>query len=424
MRDFAQEHRDQELHDNIWGFQHNQFKALVSEPLSRTMQQYEFPELAAGRTSHQRPRFTNLLTSLSRNVIQGYLLYQQFPINFPCFKAISPVFVRAYYSTTYPKAATMSDTEQHHRAVIGSAKSFWIYDSKNGFDLTHPASPDSPPIDPQVKIETTTSSIAIDPAKSALVVVDMQNYFLSSALGRARGAGHAAADQLTEHAIPACRRAGIRIIWLNWGLSQQEIDEMPPAVLRAFGFVTKPEESEAIALDKHGNPRFAGGDKQFEDGRKKKFGGLGSSMGIVTDPESGKEIDAGRLLMRDQWNTALYPPLDKAYDEGKKLEQRQDVWIHKNRMSGMWGPSTACEDFLEKEGIKTLFFTGVNTDQCVGGTYQDCFSKGYDCILLSDGCGTTSPAFSQENMEFNAANTWGFVTTCKALREGAEKMQK
>ncbi len=61
----------------------------------------------------------------------------------------------------------------------------------------------------------------------------------------------------------------------------------------------------------------------------------------------------------------------------------------------MWGASTLCEEFLEKEGIRTLLFTGVNTDQCVAGTHTDAFSKGYDCILLSDGCGTTSPDFAQ-----------------------------
>ena len=316
-----------------------------------------------------------------------------------------------------------SESKHHHRAVIGSATDFWLFDSNNGFDLTHPPTPDSPPITPRVEIETKTSQIAIDPAKSALVVIDMQNYFLHSALGRARGAGHAATDQLIEHAIPACRKAGIRVIWLNWGLSRQEIDEMPPAVVRAFGFVAT-SQGEDVALDKHGNATFSGGDKQFEDGRKKKYSGLGSAMGTVIDPDSGQELDAGKLLMRDQWNTALFPPLDKAYEEGNKLEQRPDVWIHKNRMSGMWGPSTACEDFLEKEGVRTLLFTGVNTDQCVGGTYQDCFSKGFDCVLLSDGCGTTSPDFAQKHMEHNAANTWGFVATCKALRDGVEKMEK
>ncbi|KAK5174590.1 uncharacterized protein LTR77_001671 [Saxophila tyrrhenica] len=313
--------------------------------------------------------------------------------------------------------ASDGNTKDHHKAVIGSNKSFWLFDTKDGFDLTHPSSPDSPPISPRVTIETKTSQISIDPAKSALIVIDMQNYFLSSALGRAKGAGHAAVNQLVEHAVPACRKAGVRIIWLNWGLSQQEIDEMPPAIIRAFGFVST-NHGEEIALDKHGNPRYTGGDKQFEDGKNgKKYSGVGSDMGNVTDPKSGQAIEAGKMLMRDQWNSALYPPLDEMYEEGQKLDERPDVWIHKNRMSGMWGPSTACEEFLEKEGIKTLMFTGVNTDQCVGGTYQDCFSKGYDCVLLSDGCGTTSPAYAQQNMEFNAANTWGFVTTCKALAD-------
>jgi nicotinamidase-related amidase len=254
-----------------------------------------------------------------------------------------------------------------HKTVIGTGKSFWLYNSETGFDLTHPPTPESPPVTPRVTIETKTSPITIDPAKSALVVIDMQNYFLSSALGRAKGAGHAALDQLVEYAIPACRKAGIRVIWLNWGLTRQDIEEMPSAVVRAFGFEAM-VDGQMVAVDKHGNPRYTGGDKQFEDGKDgRKFSGLGTSMGSVTDPESGKDIDAGRLLMRDQWNSALDPPLNRMFEEGQQSGPRPDVWIHKNRMSGMWGPSTLCEEILEKEGIKTLLFTGVNTDQCVGG---------------------------------------------------------
>jgi nicotinamidase-related amidase len=318
--------------------------------------------------------------------------------------------------------STNGDADDHLKAVIGNEKNFWLYDSKTGFNLTHPTKPDSPAISPSVTIKTKTSPITIDPAKSALVVVDMQNYFLSEALGRAKGNGHKALDQLVDHAVPACRKAGIRVVWLNWGLSQQEIDHMAPAVLRAFGF-TATSATETLPVDKYGSPVYTGGDKIFEDGKdRRKFKGLGSDMGKVTDPETGKEIEAGKMLMRDQWNTALYPPLNKIYEEGEKLRIRPDVWIHKNRMSGMWGASTACEEFLEKEGIRTLFFTGVNTDQCVGGTYQDCFSKGYDCVLLNDGCGTTSPDFAQDMIEFNAANTWGFVTSCNALADGVDAM--
>lgn len=70
------------------------------------------------------------------------------------------------------------DTSMHRRAVIGNGKNFWLYDSDNGFDLSHSDSSESPAVNPTLTIKTTTSPITIDPAKSALVIIDMQNYFL------------------------------------------------------------------------------------------------------------------------------------------------------------------------------------------------------------------------------------------------------
>ena len=93
-------------------------------------------------------------------------------------------------------------------------------------------------------------------------------------------------------------------------------------------------------------------------------------------------------------------------------------------MSGLWGTTTPCQEFLEKEGIRTLLFAGVNTDQCVGGSLQDAFSKGWDCILLSDGCGTTSPGFAKKSVEFNCARTWGFVSSCKELKKAVSEMMR
>ncbi|KAF1987937.1 isochorismatase family protein [Aulographum hederae CBS 113979] len=326
------------------------------------------------------------------------------------------------------------------RSVIGTPKNFWLHTPKDGFDLTHPPSPSSPPITPRVKTQTTTSPITIDPAKSALVVVDMQNFFLSPAFGRnTEGSGHKACTQLITNAIPACRKSGIRVIWMNWGLTEDDLSTMPPAVKRAFGFEAVPDEAKSdgegdthlfeespsgIPVDKMGEVRFQGGHVLLENGKDGRiYKGLGSPCGEVIDPESGKKIDAGRLLMRDSWNAALYPPLEKLFIEGEKLQNRPDVWVHKNRMSGLWGASTLLEDFLEKEGIRSLFFSGVNTDQCVSGTLTDAFSKGYDCVLLSDGCGTTSPESSQQCIEYNAAKTWGFLTSCASLAEAVEGIE-
>jgi nicotinamidase-related amidase len=328
--------------------------------------------------------------------------------------------------------------ESHRKAVIGNAANFWLYSSKTGFDLTHPETPTSEPISPRLHLKISTTPITISPAKSALVIIDMQNFFLSEAFGRSKGAGHAAADQLIKHAIPAARKAGMQVVWLNWGLTDEDLQTMPPAVTRAFGFEAVidddgetvadgaddvfAEKLNGVGVDKHGHIRHQGGHKLLESGKDGRiYKGLGSPCGKVKLP-SGETVEAGRLLMRDTWNAALWHPLDACYQEGKTLSHKPDVWIHKDRMSGIWGGSTLCQKFLEKQGIKTLLFTGVNTDQCVGGTFTDSFSKGYDCILLSDGCGTTSPKFAQDCFEFNAAKTWGFVASCEDFFKAAEEM--
>ncbi|KAF2200898.1 Isochorismatase hydrolase [Delitschia confertaspora ATCC 74209] len=284
-------------------------------------------------------------------------------------------------------------------------------------------------------IQTTTAPITVSPSKTALVIIDMQNFFLSESFGRSKGPGHAATEKLINYAIPAARKAGIRIIWLNWGLTDEDMETMPPAIQRAFGFATFAEDDEAanadpfaaqdahVGADKFGNVKFEGGHVLLENGKDGRiYKGLGAQCGSVKLHPSGETLDAGRLLMKDSWNAALYPPLDALYEEGSRLSTNPDVWIHKNRMSGMWGPSTPCQEYLEKEGIRTLFFTGVNTDQCVGGTFADAFSKGYDCILLGDGCGTTSPEFAQQCWESNAARTFGFLTGCVEFAKGVENM--
>ncbi|KIV91405.1 hypothetical protein PV10_05948 [Exophiala mesophila] len=323
----------------------------------------------------------------------------------------------------------------HRKGIIGSpeSSSFWLYDSVAGFDLTHPPTPTTASEDPSVTIKTDTQPVKISTKKSALVVIDMQNFFLSPSLGRpTTSKGLQAQAQLLQYAIPAARKAGIRIIWLNWGLTDEEVTQMPPSTLRAFGFETVPAnefetwknvKAKQAAIDSHGVNQGCENisleiDPKIETSGKNPriYKGLGSDIGDVMD-ESGKIVKGGRLLMRDTWNADLTPELRAAYEEGMNAPV-PDVWIHKNRMSGMWGSGTNCTDFLDKEGIKTLLFAGVNTDQCVGGTLQDAFSKGFDILLLSDGCGTTSPDSSQDCIEFNSAKTWGFCTSCKDFAVG------
>ena len=347
-----------------------------------------------------------------------------------------------YIDFTMPTSTietTEKDVPPNGRALIGKAPNHWLYSSSpETFDLTRPEPPEYALPSPKssITLSTTTKPIIISPPKSALVIIDMQNFFLSTYLGRpADGAGNKAGHRLLQTAIPAARKAGVRVIWLNWGLTDEDIEIMPPSTRRAFGFeavLERENKKPTPAVDPHGVNQAAA--EQFvqdrngvleeltENGKPKRiYQGLGSEIGPVAIA-GGKTVDAGRLLMRDTWNAALPPALDDAYQEGQKKENKPDVWIHKNRMSGLWGSTTPCTAYLEKEGIKTLLFAGVNTDQCVGGSLQDAFSKGWDCVLLKDACGTTSPEFATDCVEFNCARTWGFVTDCNGLEKGVQGM--
>ena len=328
------------------------------------------------------------------------------------------------------------------RALIGTPPNYWLWSSTPPcFDLTRPSPPDYPIPSPGVSLylSTTTTPIIIDSSHTALLIIDMQNFFLSTCLGRpADSAGNAAARCLLADVIPAARKAGIRIIWLNWGLTDDELDHMPPSTRRAFGFEAALEkeanDQRLPAVDPHGVNQAAAEhymankdgpsrpEELTENGKPKRiYKGLGSEIGPVT-LDDGSVIDGGRLLIQDTWNAGLPPELEAAYKEGVAMKEKPDIWIHKNRMSGLWGATTPCQEFLEKEGIKTLLFAGVNTDQCVGGTLQDAFTKGFDCLLLTDACGTTSPGFAKECVEFNCARTWGFVSSCQDLTKGVSEM--
>ena len=238
------------------------------------------------------------------------------------------------------------------RTLIGKPPNHWMYDVPSStFDLTRPMAPDFPLPSPgaSISMTTTTKTILISPRTTALVIIDMQNYFLSIYLDKpADSAGNKAAERLLETAIPAAREAGIQIIWLNWGLTESDIEKMPPGLLRGFGFEAslgdkaRTETIQIPAISRHGMTQ---GPVELEKdlglpkvmteiGRpQRSYHGLGSEIGSIT-VENGKVINAGRLLMRDTWNAALPPSLEAAYKQGQRLEAKLDVWIHKNRLSG------------------------------------------------------------------------------------------
>lgn len=287
---------------------------------------------------------------------------------------------------------------------------YWTYDGETGtIDLTRGTG------DPtqHVTLQTTTGPIRVNPVTTALVIIDMQNYFLSPALRpptngtNTPSAGQRAAANLLTSAIPGARAHGIPVVWLNWGLSEEDLRTMPPAIVRTMG------RYNAGATCADANDMVRVKDPLV-------YRGLGEDLGRVT-LEDGTTVEGGRILMLDTWNAGLYGDLNEEYRGHAGDSRDADVVVYKDRMSGLWGSETQLERHLLERGITTLLFAGVNTDQCVGSTLTDAFSKGYDCVLLRDGTATTSPAAASEAWEYNCTNSWGFVMTCEALSVGFQQ---
>jgi nicotinamidase-related amidase len=216
--------------------------------------------------------------------------------------------------------------------------------------------------------ERNHSGFMIDPATSVLIVVDMQNYFINP-IYRDHAAGIAAVEP-TIRAIERCRKEGIQIAWLNWGITDHDLKTMAPAIQRGFSKT------------------------------------LGWHVGLGAQLPNRQ----GRCLFKRTWNADLYDPMKAVAEPG-------DLFFDKTRMSGLWSTKEPLHEYLRASSKQTLLFAGVNTDQCVFGTVSDAYSWGWDCILLDDCTGTMTGRGAQELTEYQISTNMGFVTNSSALCE-------
>jgi nicotinamidase-related amidase len=214
----------------------------------------------------------------------------------------------------------------------------------------------------RMDIKAEPRNITMDANRSAFIVVDMQNDFCAPG----GWVDHLGVDLSPERApiaplqrlLPALRARKIPIVWLNWGNRPDQMN-LRPTVLYVFN----------------------------NDGDGLGIGG--------TLPNSGAKV-----LEKDSWSAAVV-------DELKQLPG--DIHVDKYRISGFW--DTPLDSILRNLGVTTLMFGGVNTDQCVMHTLTDAHFLGYNCVLVDDCCGTTSPDYCVQATIWNVKTCFGFVTS-------------
>lgn len=216
-----------------------------------------------------------------------------------------------------------------------------------------------------VTLGATPQNVRLDLARTALVIVDMQNDFCHPAgwlgtIGVDVSPARRAIAPLLQM-LPLVRACDIPVVWVNWG--------------------NRPDRLNLGPSTHHVYDRA----------------GLGPGLGETL-------ANGGRVLEAGGWCAAIVEEFG---------DTTGDVHVAKYSMSGFW--DTPLDTILRNLGITTLLIAGVNLDQCVLCTLQDASFRGYDCILVEECCATTSPGFCAEAALYNIRQCFGFVTSGEEL---------
>lgn len=207
--------------------------------------------------------------------------------------------------------------------------------------------------------------LAMEPARSALIVVDMQNAYasLGGYVDRAGFdiAGAQAVIAKIARAITAARDAGLAIVYLQNGWD--------PAYVEAGG---------------------AGSPNWYKSNALKT---------MRRQPEL-----QGQFLAKGGWDYALVDAL---------RPQDGDIVVPKTRYSGFF--NSTLDSTLRARGIRNLVFTGIATNVCVESTLRDAFHLEYFGVLLEDATHELGGPAIQAAAVYNVETFFGWVCSVEAF---------
>jgi ureidoacrylate peracid hydrolase len=191
--------------------------------------------------------------------------------------------------------------------------------------------------DRMLMLDAKPTSISVDPAKTAIIVVDMQNDFGTKG-GMFDRAGidvsiiqRAVAP--TARVLAAGRKVGIKIIYLKMAY-----------------------RSDLSDMGTSGSPNWRAHQRM--------------NVGMAVRSPNGTP---SQILVRDTWNSDIVNELKP---------ESADTVIYKTRFSGFY--RTELDDTLKSLGVRYLIFTGCTTSVCVESTMRDAMFRDYSPVLLAD----------------------------------------
>ncbi|MEK6636734.1 MAG: pyrimidine utilization protein B [Pseudomonadota bacterium] len=212
-----------------------------------------------------------------------------------------------------------------------------------------------------VTLPARPEPILIDPATSAVVVIDMQNAYASRGgyvdLAGFDIAGAAGVIGRVGQVLTTAREAGVQVVYLQNGWDADYVEAGTPA---------SPNWHKSNALKTMRNR-----------------------------PEL-----VGQLLARGSWDYDLVDAL---------APKSGDIRVHKTRYSAFF--NSQLDSILRARGIRTLVFVGIASNVCVESTLRDAFHLEYFAVILSDATHHLGPDFVQQATLYNVETFFGWVST-------------
>ncbi len=222
-----------------------------------------------------------------------------------------------------------------------------------------------------IEVSAAPYPLRLDPAATALIVIDMQRDFLEPG-----GFGAMLGNDVTllrgaiapcQRLLAAARGAGMLVVHTREG-HRPDLSDAPPAKLARGTGPTR-------------------------------IGDLGPM---------------GRILIRGEPGHGIVPELAPALGEpvldkpGKGAFYQTDLAL-----------------ILANHGIRTLIVAGVTTEVCVHTTVREANDRGYECLVVSDAVGSYIPEFHRVALDMITAQggIFGWVAdsaaVCAALTRAA-----
>ncbi|MEX0730565.1 MAG: isochorismatase family cysteine hydrolase [Aquisalimonadaceae bacterium] len=195
----------------------------------------------------------------------------------------------------------------------------------------------------------------VDPAHTALLIIDVQNDFcaddgyIDKLLQRDMSQCQGVVKPISQ-LVDEARKAGVLVVWVQANYAPENL----PAPVLA------------------------------------KQKAMGASM-VCCAPGT--------------WGAELY---------GGLAPEHGEAVIEKHRYSAFSG--TPLDNMLRTRGIRTLVLTGVQTNVCIESTLRDGFSKGYYIVVPEDCVGSHTPELHRATLD-NVRMLFGTVSTAGQLND-------